>query len=304
MRQDDLKDDWDKADAETPLPANLSEGMYRQIEAELFNKKKRLTLRKSLWSAVAATVLLFITIGIFKRNNSKPAMIASLPKRTKNLVQWEEKRNDTNTKEIITLPDGTVVQLFKHSAIRFKQPFVQLKREIVLEGHASFNVSKNQKNPFVVYAGPTATTVLGTSFNVAQNAGDITVKLYSGKVMVKPAGQPSANWKKAIYLSPGQQMKYNVEKGVVAVTVFKTDTIQHIESMTFSNSPIQLVLDSLAAKYHVQILYDARELDKIYFTGTIQPTDSLMEILQSMGNMNKLAIAEQNNTIIIKGPQH
>ena len=298
MRQDDLKEDWDNSDAETPLPDDLSEEMYHQIGMELFNKKKRLTVKTYLWSAAAATVLLFVTIGFFKRSNHKPATLATLkePKRTKDIVQWEEKRNNKTAREIITLPDGSVVQLFKNSVIRFKQPFVQLKREIILEGHASFNVAKDQDVPFIVYAGPTVTTVLGTSFNVTQRAGDITVKLYSGKVMVKPTGQ-----KKAIYLSPGQQMKYNVEMGAVAVSVFKA---QQPESMIFDNIPIQVVLDSLAAKHHVQILYDARELDKIYFTGTVLPTDSLGATLQIMVGLNKLAIAQQNNTIIIKGPQH
>ena len=40
------------------------------------------------------------------------------------------------------------------------------KREVVLEGEAFFNVTKNPRQPFIVKTGKISTIVLGTSFNV------------------------------------------------------------------------------------------------------------------------------------------
>jgi transmembrane sensor len=291
-----LKEEWYNADGDTPLQGELSEVIYQEITTQAFGIRK---IKRNVWTAIAASVLLIITCGLFQKNHNKPTMLASLKKPENDTLNrnagivWQEKRNNTGKKEVITLEDGSTVHLFKNSVIRYKQPFVQQKREIILEGHASFEVTKNQRKPFIVYAGATATTVLGTAFNVAQDADGVTVKLYSGKVMIKPAG------KKLVYLSPGQQMKYNAAKG--AVTVFEEEVRESV--MNFNSIPITKVLDTLSEKYRVPILYDDEELDKIYFTGEILPTDSLMAILQVMKNMNHLTIAQLHDTIIIKKNQ-
>jgi transmembrane sensor len=295
-----LKEEWDNADGETPLPGELNEAMYQQITTQAFGIKK---IKRNIWTAVAASALLVITFGIFQKNNSKPAMLASLRKPEKDTVNrnagivWQERRNNTDKKEVITLPDGSTVHLFKNSVIHFKQPFVQQKREIILEGHASFEVTKNQSKPFVVYAGATATTVLGTTFNVAEDKEGVTVKLYSGKVMIKPAGteHPKA-WKDPVYLSPGQQMKYNAAKEAVTVLEGKDS----VGILNFNSIPISQVLNTLSQRYRVPILYDDEELDQIYFTGAVLPTDSLQTILEVMKSMNHLTIAQLNDTIIIK----
>jgi ferric-dicitrate binding protein FerR (iron transport regulator) len=184
--------------------------------------------------------------------------------------------------------------------IRFKQPFVQQKREIFLQGHASFEVTKNQRKPFIVYAGATATTVLGTTFNIAQDKYGVTVKLYSGKVMIKPAGKEApTGWKDPVYLSPGQQMKYDAAKDAVTVLEEKDSK----GTLDFNNIPISKVLEALSDKYRVQIIYDEEELAESYFTGAIQRTDSLMTVLQVMKSMNNLTIAQLHDTIIIKKNQ-
>ncbi|GAA3952195.1 DUF4974 domain-containing protein [Chitinophaga oryziterrae] len=302
--QDHLKEEWESADGETPLPGELSEVIYQEITTQVSGIKK---VKRNVWTAIAASILLIVTFVLFQKNNSKTAMLASLKKPDNDTVNrnagivWQEKRNNTNKKEVITLPDGSSVHLFKNSVIRFKEPFVQQKREIMLQGHASFDVTRNPRNPFIVYAGATATTVLGTTFNVAQDKEGVTVKLYSGKVMIKPAGkeQPTG-WKEPVYLSPGQQMKYDAAKDAVTV-IDEKDNADHVKgALNFNSIPISKVLETLSEKYQVPILYDAEELDTTCFTGAILPTDSLMTILQVMKSVNHLTIAQLHDTIIIK----
>ena len=299
-----LKEEWQDADGLSPLPGELSDVMFREIADQAFEKKK---VNKIVWAAVAASVLLLISFGLFQKNNSKPAMLASLQQTEKDTVNrnagilWQEKRNTTAKKEMITLSDGSIVHLFKNSAIRFKQPFVQAKREIVLEGHASFEVAKHQGKPFIVYAGDTKTTVLGTSFNIAQDDHRVTVKLYSGKVMIEPTGQGP------VYLSPGQQMKY--DKGNVSVSASEekesnSDYAEQAGTLSFNSTPISKVLNALSGKYKVPLMYERKELDKIYFSGSVLPTDSLLTILQVMCSMNGLTISQQHDTIIIRKSHH
>jgi transmembrane sensor len=276
-----LKEEWSNANADYPLPENLSEEMYQNIRPKSGN------ITWLTWTAAAASVLIFITIGLFKKNDSNPATIASLQPAAQDSVIVFEKRNTTSKKEIITLPDGSVVHLFKNSVIRFKEG---LKRELTLEGHASFEINKDEQHPFVVYAGATTTTVLGTSFNVAQDDSGVTVKLYTGKVAVKTGVLTK-------YLNPGQQLKYSVAKNEVAVSETKTKISNN---NSFTSAPINEVLDALSARYKVPVKYNAKELEQIYFTGEILPTDSFMTIVQVMASMNGLTISQQNDTIIIR----
>jgi len=299
--QHHLNREWENADGETPLPGELSEIMYQEIAPQAFGIKR---IRRNIWTAIAASALLIISFLLFQKNNSNTAVLASLKKTDNDTINrnagivWFEKRNNTNKKETITLPDGSIVQLFKNSAIRFKQPFVQQKREIMLEGHASFDVTRNQRKPFIVYAGATATTVLGTTFNIAQDKSGVTVKLYSGKVMIKPAG--TTGWKEPVYLSPGQQMKYDAAKEAVTVIEEKGSAAHVKGTLNFNSIPISNVLETLSEKYKVPILYDAEELDTTCFTGAILPTDSLITILEVMKSVNRLTIARLHDTIIIK----
>jgi hypothetical protein len=298
--QHHLNGEWEDADGETPLPGELSEVIYQEIATQTFGIKK---VKRNVWTAIAASALLIITFLLFQINNSKPPMLASLKKPDNDTVNrnagivWQERRNNTSKKEVITLPDGSTVHLFKNSVIHFKQPFVQQKREIILQGHASFEVTKNQRKPFIVYAGATATTVLGTAFNIAQDEYGVTIKLYSGKVMIKPAGkkQPTG-WKDPVYLSPGQQMKYNAVKEAVTILEEKDSK----GPLNFNNILISKVLETLSERYRVPIIYDEEELNESYFTGAILPSDSLMTVLQVMKSMNDLTIAQLHDTIIIK----
>lgn len=291
-----LKEEWRTADAGYPLPDGLSEMMYQEIRKETTGIRR---VNWPAWIAAAAAVLLLFTVTLFKKNDSNPAMVASLQLVTKDTVTVYEKRNTNNEKEVITLPDGSVVHLFKNSSIRFDQPF---SRNIYLKGHASFEITKDEEHPFMVYAGATKTTVLGTSFNIAEDADGVTVKLYTGKVVVNTEGSA-----KAVFLSPGQQLKYDAMKNDVAIAEFnKKETVRTSDrnNMSFNATPISEVLQVLSAKYKVPIVYDKQELDQIYFTGAVLPSDPLMTILQVMGSMNGLTISQQHDTIIIRKMNH
>jgi ferric-dicitrate binding protein FerR (iron transport regulator) len=94
-------------------------------------------------------------------------------------------------------------------------------------------------------------------------------------------------------------MNYNAAKDAVTVLEEKDNKAP----LNFNNIPISKVLETLAEKYRVPIIYDEEELAESYFTGVIQSTDSLMTVLQGMKSMNNLTIAQLHDTIIIKKNQ-
>lgn len=303
--QDHLKQDWELADGHTPLQPGLQASMYRQIEKQAFKAGMTRTVKRVLWAAAAAIVSIFVTLGALQRNGSKlPVLAAVKEKKTSReqlLTGWEEHKNDSTTQQLFTLPDGTAVSLFVHSAIRFRQPFGQENRTVILRGKASFKVTGNANKPLIVYAGPVAITVLGTYFRVHEEKRCVTVKLYAGKVMVAPAS------KQVVYLNPGQQLVYNIPGDTLSISAFTASrkdsaSIEPADEnlLSFHGTPMHEVLNALSARYHTPVMYNRAEIENIYFTGAVLPSDSLMTILHVMGKMNGLSIEAQHDTIIVK----
>lgn len=83
----------------------------------------------------------------------------------------------------IVLADDTHVTLNVASRIDIPRNFGEGNRTIHLTGEAYFRVAHERNAPFVVEAGPTRTTVLGTAFGVrAYHPNDVQVAVRDGRV--------------------------------------------------------------------------------------------------------------------------
>jgi ferric-dicitrate binding protein FerR (iron transport regulator) len=88
----------------------------------------------------------------------------------------------------VTLTDGTLVTLNAASQLDVLDGFGDGRRTVRLRGEALFQVAHAAAAPFVVDAGGTATTVLGTEFGVRAYANDpVRIIVRSGKVRVRNA---------------------------------------------------------------------------------------------------------------------
>ena len=72
---------------------------------------------------------------------------------------------------------------FSYSKISYDPNFG--KRQIQLDGEAFFDVTKNPQKPFTILTKNTATTVLGTSFNIKNEATKTIVTVFTGTGSVK-----------------------------------------------------------------------------------------------------------------------
>jgi len=277
-----LQQDWDGTDADTALTAGLSDSMYHRIEKYTVRKPG---MKKWMWAAAAAVVSVLATLGLFQKKDSKPAMMASLQPPVEKTTDWKVYRNDHHKKDTILLDDGTAVYLFKSGSIRYKG------REVYLQGKATFDVTKDPHDPFVVYAGVITTTVLGTSFNINQHQQQVIVTLYSGKIAVQQASM------KKVVMQPGQQLVYNENDYKETPAVATSDSV-------FYNTPVAVVLDALSRRYNRVIRYDPGTLRHNYFTGSVIPSDSLQTILQVISQMNGLTVTQVNDTVVIRKSHH
>ncbi|MDI3321250.1 FecR family protein [Pinibacter soli] len=273
--------------------------------------------------AVAALLIALAGIGIKfltgNNNDSKPTVAQKDNIRNNNNSPVVQHRmNKTGHEEVLQLMDGSSITLADKSEVTYEEPF-QTKRDITLVGKAYFKVAKDDAKPFTVISGDIATTALGTEFTVTaySHLSQIVVRLYEGKVVVKPVQATNKRMKKDVYLLPGQEFVY--DKNFTKVKSFKLNTSgTPAEIMTneqkenpsipqnnqgswymFNNQTLAQVLDQLSEMFDVNIQYQQQDVRNIYFTGKYNRTDSLETILKDIGILHKLTINKLDDSTFI-----
>jgi transmembrane sensor len=146
--------------------------------------------------ALVATSLGIIGVSRFGGSAERKVEPPSLASR------YETQRGERAT---ATLADGTLVNLDSDTAITVT--FEHAGRHVRLSrGQALFEVAKDKSRPFVVRAGNSSVTALGTVFDVDVASRDLRVVLVEGRVAVNPkSGSRSPN----VILTPGQELIAN-----------------------------------------------------------------------------------------------
>ncbi len=306
------KEEWDNVAINETYSQEIWDELWQAINKK--NKARIIGLYLKRF-AVAASIIFIIATIYFLQTPSKPA-IKTLAKAIAPAFKNQTISNTTKKTMQFVLPDSSVVMLAPASYISFTSPFQNNKREILLEGEAEFHVTKNKLKPFTVYAGALATTALGTIFSIKKNntKNNITVKLFKGKVVIQATDKNLKGWYKDVYLLPGDQLSFNIEKALLTVkknsdaanqnSVAKikikqaaADSLKN--ELIFNNTKLPDVINKLSAFYSVKIQYDSVVTDTMNFTGTVSKTDSLPVILKVIGEMNALDIIKNEDGFII-----
>lgn len=179
------------------------------------------------------------------------------------------------------LPDGTKVWLNAKSSIKYQLPFVQNERNIKLSGEAFFEVTKNQKSPFVIESQNSFVKVLGTKFNVRSYPEDeeIAVALQEGSVDFKTTNSENKTIK--TILKPNEYLVYTKADKSLSVT---SENIGKFISwrqnrMVLDETPIREVAVLLSRWYGVQVEVVDLEILNYKFTTTFE-NESLSQVLE------------------------
>ncbi len=192
-----------------------------------------------------------------------------------------EKTNQTTQWQAVTLSDGSKVMLEPNARLSFAQQFSPDKREVYLSGSAFFEVTKDPKRPFLVYANELVTKVIGTSFMIKapDNEQETTVEVKEGRVSVfrktdlqnlkTDIGQES----KGLVLTANQKVVFESESSRMTKTLRDTPEIvtpaAELPSFEFRNTPVSEVLTILEKAYQVDILFDEELLAGCPLTATL-----------------------------------
>ncbi|PRY30445.1 FecR family protein [Spirosoma oryzae] len=202
----------------------------------------------------------------------------------------QEIHNTTNASQLVRLPDGSKVTLYKGSRVSFPRTFTASKREVFLIGEAFFDVVRRPKQPFMVFTNQLTTQVLGTSFTVRAYPDDKEAKVIvrTGKVSVfktPPSGKLGelGGNEPALILTPNQQVTFQthdrqLERSLVALPEPVVNPMGQPQTLIYEHTPVVSVFKKLEVAYGIMINYDADLLTGCELTAEFGP-ESLFEKL-------------------------
>lgn len=246
----------------------LEARILQNIEAGIIAGPEEEDNRWYLWryTGIAASVVFLLAAGYYFLKPEQPRQGPILAQETSS--EFRSVENSTAETKRVILPDGSIVEMFAASRIRFSSDPNASTRELFLEGEAYFDVAHDKERPFYVYAGNVVTKVLGTSFIVRAPGKEqkVTVSVKTGKVSVYSRNTAH----KKTVLTPNQEAVYDQMTDLVAtqevpVQGLKDDIIP-ITEMHFEETPIPQVFRALTETYAIDILFDEKTLSDCVLT--------------------------------------
>lgn len=235
---------------------------------------------------IAATILLIIGVSFSLRwyyINSKYEQVVAYQK----------------ILEPVILPDGTKVFLNSGAKIKYPKVFGSI-RKIELTGEAFFNVTRNEKSPFVIQTVNAQIKVLGTSFNVSayQETDSVQVVVESGTVELA-----SRNSVENIRLTKGNSgVFYSKSKKLVKSTTSDINAYSwKTNIITFKNADLNYVSKTLSKTFSTKISIDNDQL-KTYKLNAVYDNLKLEDIFKALKTTHCLDAKKTSEGYLIFGP--
>lgn len=200
----------------------------------------------------------------------------------------------------LQLADGTKVWLNSETILRYPVQFTGNERKVELTGEAFFEVTRNEKIPFLVESGEQVIKVLGTEFNISsyKEKSQIYTTLVKGSVEIFLKDKPEINQR----LVPNEQSIVNKIDGHISKR--KVETYQFIAwkegRFVFENQNLGEIMHTLSKWYNVDIVFARAELKDIRFTGNLQRYANFSEMLKKIQKTNEVEFVIENKQITIK----
>ena len=243
--------------------------------------------QRRLWFRWAAAAVLAIAGGLalleYQKTTVPPGISANL---SEHPDSWQVVTNQTDDVRPLSLSDGSMVWLEPGSELRYPVAFEAEKREVLLDGEAFFEVSKNARQPFYVKTHNLITRVVGTSFLVRtleENKGTL-VQVRTGKVLVYRA-ESGAGKEEPVAVEANQQLRFSGDPAVLLTEPVSQPSVlserldeHHFE---FTDVPVPVVLNALSAAYGLSLSYSEADFRNCRITTALtdEPLTEKLNIL-------------------------
>ncbi len=278
-------------------------GKHRIVEAKIFaeiiknlRKDKTYSFTRAFYSPAllkrVASIIFFIIVG------SGILYMSGIFNQKNGAAIWYEKITSSGETTILSLADGSTVNLNAESKLRYPEEFEGETREVYLEGEGYFTIYHNADKPFIVQTKKLTTTVLGTKFDVSAypENNTIAVSLLEGKVKVS-SSEWGKNGKK-IVLKPKEKLLYDKENNICSLAA--VDSLKAIGwkdgIYKFENEPLSEVLTQLERAFGVKFeLTDQLVLtQKITSKFEKSSIETVAEVIKSLSGLDYKLTKESN----------
>lgn len=199
----------------------------------------------------------------------------------------------------ITLEDGTVARLNSGAKLKYPQSFSSSSREVILEGEACFEVTRDERRPFVVSTGAADVEVLGTVFDVYADEEEFSTTLIEGSVKVTSLNDPG----KSVTITPDHKVfmhngALSVEKVDASESILWVDGILDISGTDFGK-----IVRKIENAYGVKIIVQRTDMPEIrYIGGKVRTSDGIDHAMGLLSSMSGFSYTNdrQNGIIYIK----
>jgi len=202
------------------------------------------------------------------------------------------------TSEII-LPDGTKVCLNAGSRLIYPEHFTGKTREVLLAGEAYFEVTHDQKHPFIVQVSDLRVNVLGTKFNISAYPSDLTIEtvLAEGKVSVERNN--AGIFEKKTELLPDQMASFDKNASIFEVKRVNSAnyTVWTKGILQFERTDLLRITNRLERYYNIRFEFREAELGNLLISGKMGLEEDKDEICDRLALAASVKIVKKGEGI-------
>lgn len=185
---------------------------------------------------------------------------------------WQQSRTvfvtGVGEQRVVQLADGSSIRL--DTASRIKVRFAEDQRLVYLErGQALFTVAHDRTRPFIVDAGGTRVTAVGTVFDVRRDRATVRVTLVSGAVDVAPEGEGRAVRR----MAAGEQTRVSSNGLATHAVDLEAETSWTDGRIVFRDTPLRQAVSEVNRYLTAKIELDAASLDAVPVNGVFRTGD-------------------------------
>lgn len=242
----------------------------------------------NLWiisTSVAVALLLLVSTLFLLNNNSVAEQFNTI------IVPPGQRIN-------LILSDNTNLWLNANTTFRYPTEFAKDNRTVFLDGEAFFEVTENEKKPFIVKTGQGDIHVTGTTFNVEAYSkfNSFETSLFEGGVDI------CNNESKLVSLLPNQKSVLVDNKLLVSKITDRDEYLWRDGLIAFKSKELGGILLTLEKYFDVDIQILTDKLPQHTYTGKFRQSDGVdyaLRVLQRSIRFN-YERDEETGTIYIK----
>ena len=203
---------------------------------------------------------------------------------------------------LVKLSDGTQIWLNSESRLKYPVKFLQgvIRQVELVYGEAYFDVSpsiEHNGTKFKVINQAQEVEVLGTEFNIKAYKDDsnLYTTLIEGKVAVNILNREEL-------LVPNQQLVLDLKNNntIVSIVDVYRETSWKKGVFSFKNKTLKEIMKVLSRWYEIEVIFENNSLENISFNGTLKKKLSIVDIMETISNVNNMKYEINNKTVILK----